>query len=584
MRKFLLFLLPDDKFNPQKRNMKFRRRNLTAALLAAFFLFTEMVIPQNFLIDTTFNLPGQVDTINTSSIDYKSVPGKFQLQTGENENLALRRSAYIVYEGVAPTDTALRNGNKLVDGSKSSPSFVSILAGSQGAEAGTYMMVDLQAVRNVKKVVLYTFAGSPNLRPRAFSIYAGLDTVTMERVFQQLDNQVVNPVSEFDAIVCQYVKIEIDVIPQNFNTTIAEIEVFGEGFLPQGYFYSSVRNVGQDVNFGTYEFKGNIPDGTSVSFNFRTGNSPTIDSTWSNFGDELIGSDLLFEVYEPRKYIQYRVKLTTTNLLSPSIDEVKINYDNRNVVSSTDAYISPQISQILKEAEFSLIIDASFNPSDYGIDTLYIFTPSPITLKDVTINGVAVGYLSKVTASKVTLFFNSTINSNSRIQIRFLSTPFLGVSPYSAKVSSKLVANNPQKVNSKVINNIEAWSVITDGVPEKLLISVKAAPNPFTPNNDGVNDETNIEFFLGNIAEPRGQIGDALRDLSIKIYDLTGRLIKDLYNSKTGAYAFISDNGVTWDGRDNDGKLVRPGLYLFQIIIDSDNGGENITKTIVVSY
>lgn len=563
------------------------KNNLNFILYFTFLLFALLSInniAQNSLIDSTFDLPGQVDTINTSSIDYKSIPGFFQLQTGENENLALKRSAYIVYQGTAPSDSALRNGNKLVDGSKSSPSFVSILAGSQGAEIGTYIIIDLQAVRNVKKVILYTFAGSPNLRPRAFSIYAGLDTVTMERVYQNLDNQVVNPVSEFDAIVSQYIKIVIDVIPQNFNTTISEIEVFGEGFLPQGFFYSSVRNIGQSVNFGTFEFKGNIPQGTSVSFNFRTGDSPIIDSTWSSFGDELTVSGSLFEVYEPRNYIQYRVKLTTTNLLSPLIDEVVINYDTRKIASSTDAFIFPQISQILKENEFTLTVDASFNQEDYGIDTLQIFTPSPADLKEVKLNGTQASYLASVSASKVVIVFNSTVKTDSRIEVRFSSTPFLGVSPFIAKISSKLVENNPQKVNSKVVNNVEAWSIITDGVPERLLISVKANPNPFTPNDDGVNDQTNIEFFLGNVAEPKNEIGSQLRNISIKIYDLTGRLIKDLYSSNTGAYAFISDNGIKWDGRDNNGKIVRPGLYLFQIIIDSDNGGENITKTIVVSY
>lgn len=539
---------------------------------------------QSFLIDTTFNLPGQVDTVNTKSIDYTSVPGFFQLQTGENENLALKRSAYIVYQGNAPTDTALRNGNKLVDGIKSSPSFISILAGSQGAEAGTYIIIDLQALRNVKRVILYTFAGSPNLRPRAFSIFAGLDTLTMERVYQELNNTVVNPVAVFDAIVAQYIKIVIDVIPQNFNTTISEIEVYGEGFLPEGFFYSSVRDVGQNVNFGTFEFSGNIPNGTSVSFNFRTGDSPIIDSTWSSFGDEIFSSGSLFEVYEPRRYIQYRVKLTTTNLLSPLIDEVRINYDTQNIASNTDAFITPQTAQILKETEFTLVLDVSFNLSDYGIDTLFITTPSPATLRNVSLNGAPVSHLSFVSARQVIIVFTSTIKSNSRIEVRFLATPFLGVSPYAAKISSKLVANNPQKVNSKVVNNVEAWSIITVGVPEKLLISVKATPNPFTPNNDGINDQTNIEFFLGNVAEPRASIGNQLRDLTIKIYDLTGRVIRDLYNSKTGAFAFIADNGITWDGRDNNGKIVRPGLYLFQIVVNTDNGGENITKTVVVAY
>lgn len=560
------------------------RVNLILFSISFAFLISKYAVAQSFLVDSTFNLPGQVDTINTKSIDYTSVPGFFQLQTGENENLALNRSAYIVYQGKAPTDTALRNGNKLVDGIKSSPSFISILAGSQGAEIGTYIVIDLQAVRNVKKVVMFTFAGSPNLRPRAFSIFAGLDTLTMERVYQELDNQVVNPVALFDAIVAQYIKIVIDVIPQNFNTTISEVEVFGEGFLPEGFFYSSIRDVGQNVNFGTFEFSANIPEGTSVSFNFRTGDSPTLDSTWSNFGDEIFTSGSLFEVYEPRRYIQYRVRLTTTNLLSPLIDEVKINYDTQNVASITNAFITPQTVQILKETEFTLVVDVAFNPSDYGIDTLQISTPSPAALREVKVNGTTPAYLSSVTARQVIIAFNSTIKTNARIEVRFLATPFLGVSPYSVKVSSKLVANNPQRVNSKVENNVEAWSIVTIGVPERLLISVKATPNPFTPNYDGINDQTNIEFFLGNVGEPRSSIGSQLRDLTVTIYDLTGRVVRDLYSSKTGAFAFIADNGIPWDGRDNNGKIVRPGLYLYQIIINSDNGGENITKTIVVAY
>jgi hypothetical protein len=561
---------------------KSRIKSISVIILILFTCIN--LFPQSFIVDTTFNLPGQVDTINTSSIDYKTVPGFFQLQTGENENLALRRSAYIVYQGKAPTDSALRNGNKLVDGSKSSPSFISILAGSQGAETGTYIIIDLQAVRNVKKLILYTFAGSPNLRPRGFSIFAGLDTLTMERVYQQLDNQVVNPIAEFDAIVSQYIKVVIDVIPQNFNTTITEIEVFGEGFLPQGFFYSSVRDIGQNVNFGTFEFNANIPEGTSVSFNFRTGNSPTIDTTWSNFGDEIVTSNSLFDVFEPRKYIQYRVKLTTSNLLSPLVDKVKINFDTKNIVSGTDAKISPQNSTILKENEFTFSIDAVFDQDDYGIDTLLILTPSPATLLSVSINGVNASYLPSVNASRLLIAFNATIKTTSRIDVKFLCTPFLGVTPFLAKVSSKSVNNNPQRVDSKVQGNVEAWSIITTGVPEKLLIGVKSTPNPFTPNFDGTNDITNIEFFLGNIGEPKNEIGNQVRQITIKVYDLTGRLIKDLYDGKTSASAFIADKGITWDGRDNSGKIVRPGLYLYQVLIDSDNGGENITKTIAVTY
>lgn len=565
---------------------KSRIKSISVIILILFTCTN--LFPQSFFVDTTFNLPGQVDTINTSSIDYKTVPGFFQLQTGENENLAFRRSAYIVYQGKAPTDTSRRNANKLLDGLKLGQTFVEIPSGSQGGEIGSYVIINLQALRKVKKVVIFPFPYPTTITPptliKGYSVYAGLDTLTMERVFQNLDNQDLLAVAQFDPINAQFIKVVVEVIPQGQTTVISEIEVFGEGFLPQGLFYSSVRALNQNVNFGTFEFKGNIPDGTSVSFNFRTGNSPIVDTTWSSFGDELTVSNSFFDVYEPRKYIQYRVNLTTSNLFSPLIDEVKINYDTIKVVSGTDAKISPQNSTILKENEFTLSINTIFNQNDYGIDTLLILTPSPATLLGVSINGINASYLSSVNASRILIAFNSSIKTNSGIEVKFSCTPFLGVTPFLAKVSSKLVNNNPQRVDSKVQNNIEAWSIITVGVPEKLLIGVKATPNPFTPNFDGVNDNTNIEFFLGNIGEPKTKIGNQLRQITIKVYDLTGRLIKDLYDARTSASAFISDKGIIWDGRDNSGKIVRPGLYLYQVLIDSDNGGENITKTIAVTY
>lgn len=557
-------------------------RNVTFLILGLLLISSVNIYSQS-LIDSTFTDTTKVDRTLSTSVDYTTNPGFIQLETGERENLALNRFAYIVYEGTAPADTALRRGQRLVDGSKSSPSFISILPTNQGGLPGTYIIIDLQAVRTVKRVEIQTFF-NPQLRPRAFTIFAGLDTIAMERVYQEADNQNVLAIAEFNPTTARFVKITIDVLPQNNNTTISEVEVYGEGFLPLGFYYSSVRNVGKKVNFGTLEFEASIPTETSVSFNFRSGLNPTVDSTWGLWGDEITQTGSLFFVDEPRQYIQYRVKLETNSLESPLVDIIKINYDTLNVITNTNATISPQFAQILKENEFTYIIETNFDLNDRGIDTLIINTPSPSQIREVLVNNLPVGYLSNVNADRMVIFFNSTIRTSGNISVRFVTTPFLGVNPYTSQVSSKEVTHNPQKVDSRITNNTEAWSIVTIGVPDRLIINAEATPNPFTPNNDGINDFTRIEFFLGNIAEPRDKIGAQIRKLTVKIYDLTGKLVKNLYDSDSGSFAFIAENSVSWDGKDNNGKTVRPGVYIYQIIVDSDNGGENISKTVVVAY
>jgi hypothetical protein len=567
------------------------KKNTFLNALGVFTLsFQVIIFSQNAIVDASFGEPESIDSANSFSVDYTTNPGKLQLQSGENENLARNKFAYIVYTGIAPnrngvTDTAVTNAQKLLDGNKST--FVSILDETTGQGGrGTYIVIDLQALRTVKKVVIFTGGGAnPNLRPRAYSIFAGLDTLSLEKVFENPSNRDSITTALFDPVVAKYVMVVIDIIPaETFLTVISEIEVYGEGFLPEGEYVSSIRTVTKNVNFGALEFDADVPDGTNIIYNFRTGDSQEIDSTWSNWSDNVSTGGSLFNVYEPRKFIQYKVRLTTSNLFTPIIDEIRINYDIINVVSDANSFISPQYSPILAKTEFSLTVQANFDNTDHGIDSLMILTPTPVELMGVTVNGSPVSYLADVKADKITIVFTTTIKTNSTIVVRFTATPFLAVNPFITRISSKNVLNNYQQVNSKAENGVLAWSVVTTGVPDKLIIGAEANPNPFTPNNDGRNDVTKISFFIGNIGEPSQFLEKQFRRLTIKIYDLTGRLVRDLFEADTKSFAYISENSIEWDGRDNSGKLVRPGVYIYQLFINSDDGGDYVSKTIVVSY
>lgn len=554
-------------------------------LIILFLFISTFSLPQSSLIDTTFNLPGQADTVNSYSVDYKSVPGSLQLATGENENLALKKYAYVSFAGTPPKDTAQQNPLKLVDGNRSSPSYIAFPNGSAGGRPGSYMIIDLQAVRRVKKVAFYNIAKMMTTRVLAFSIYTGMDTtaIAMEKVFQEPDNQIEWPVAEFNPTVCRYVKIVIDAISDLNLVVLSEIEVYGEGYLPDGVFVSSVRPINKNVNFETLEFEGEKPTGTSIYFSVRTGDTPEVSSSWSNWSDSSEVSNSFFSVFEPRSFVQYRFRLGTTSLETPKIHKVKINYDTINVANNTDIFISPQYAQILKEQTFTLNLKTNFLPNDYGIDTITITTPSPSEFVELRVDDVKQSVGVSVAARKIIITLSNTVKSDANIAILIKTTPYLAINPFTTTISSKL-KHNPQRVNSKVTDGIDAWSIVTIGVPEKLIISGKADPNPFTPNGDGINDKTRIAFYLGNIAQPLSLIGKEQRSVTVKLYDLTGRVVRNLYDQRTGSFAFIAEDAIEWDGRDDNGKIVRPGVYIYQIFVNSDNGGEYLTRTVVVSY
>lgn len=77
-------------------------------------------------------------------------------------------------------------------------------------------------------------------------------------------------------------------------------------------------------------------------------------------------------------------------------------------------------------------------------------------------------------------------------------------------------------------------------------IEVQIKPNPFSPDDDGFDDQTEIDFKI-----PLGV------DLTMKIFDRKGRLIRTLFENQ----AQVSGK-VSWDGRKDDGDKVRTGIYI----------------------
>lgn len=95
-------------------------------------------------------------------------------------------------------------------------------------------------------------------------------------------------------------------------------------------------------------------------------------------------------------------------------------------------------------------------------------------------------------------------------------------------------------------------------------IELKIFPDPFSPDGDGFEDEVRFQYTLPTMSE-----------LSVKIYDVKGRLIKTLMEDEPQVAGEI-----IWDGRDDKNRVVRVGIY---IVLAEAKGITNSVKKMTLA-
>ena len=102
--------------------------------------------------------------------------------------------------------------------------------------------------------------------------------------------------------------------------------------------------------------------------------------------------------------------------------------------------------------------------------------------------------------------------------------------------------------------------------PSSDEVKVEINPDPFSPDGDGFEDQTRIKYTIPFRSE-----------LTLKIYDVKGRLVKTMMDKEPQ----ISGE-IYWDGDDNQGRKVRVGIYILYLEVSVS---KNISKkeTIVVA-
>lgn len=543
-----------------------------------FFLLSLLAsagaVAQLSIRDTTFKSIAE----DTTDVDLATYPNNIILDSGSGTNLARGRSATVRYAKNDPLLISTQNYEPSVMFDGKTNTYFQLLPGQEG----TQLLIDLQATRVVNRVVTRAFS-HPNFRVRGYTIYIGRDSINFRKVKQVVDNPESNGVTTddlFDSDTARFVLLGIDKMdptrPVAYSTLLAEIEIYGTGYLAEGTFTSKPRDMKRGVNWGRVRWDAVTPENTSITIQARTSDSQF--GPWSPWCDPVTVPNSLFRVYEPRRYMQYRAQLATQTIATPRLISVEFDYDTTLVCQLASAKVTPQSAPIMKQVTVQHETSVQIVAGNSGIDSLVIQTEIPLEVQAVTMGSQPVAYAASFDRpGYVAIGFASTITTSTTLRVGLRLTPYLLQHSFPCYLVSNANPGNPQQVDAAIIGGAEAWTLTSTGVPDQVIMDARADPNPFTPNADGLNDKTYFSFFVSNLTVPR--------PVRLKVYDVTGRKVRTVLDVFSSAQAFVEQNAVEWDGTDDSGRLLPPGVYIFQITVDVDGSSPAVvTKTVTIAY
>jgi len=229
---------------------------------------------------------------------------------------------------------------------------------------------------------------------------------------------------------------------------------------------------------------------------------------------------------------------------------------NVNKLSDTSFIIQPKEYFIL--AADSLTIEKynlqNFrNKSVLGLSSLGLVSNGElILLKDLKQNIIDSVWYSPNWQNK------NIINTKNK-SLERINPNLNGNDQFNWSTSVNPVGATPGKQNSIFTNN------------ENKEANISVSPNPFSPDNDGFEDFTVINYKLTQ----------KLSQIRIKIFDSKGRLVRTLINNQAAA----SSGSIVFDGLGDDGKALRIGIYIIFMEALNDNSGvvETLKITVVVA-
>lgn len=528
-----------------------------------------------------------------------------------------------------------------------------------------FFTLDLGAPVPAERIVFYPPVGvdpftqepyRPNFRLAAYEVSATNDALFLENEtggYHALDVRLASVEQNFDAIV------EINFQRQNLRffrlkaftdhsreRSLAEIEIYGRGFVSQATWLSQVIDMGEPVNIGqvmfgtsTWRLEGgqrrpatNIQAQATIEIKSGRDDTPITYLTYNDLSQLVEVSAADYERLKPRvygydppavgwrgpitedanqwsfwsrplsdsgqapqipagQYIQLRVRLETKQVEemiqmdSLALEASPLLADRilGEVAVSADPSPASQVAQVPigEQTEFIYALRGQFTDGQPGFNAVRIQTPAPSIFKGLTSGDLAVAVTpdSVVQESQgFVVYLPQQIGPGtaSSIQIRLETSLYRAAGNFLAEVFVQGDTGFPQQAQAgdahEELGTNETRVLALAASLGTVLSTLDVRPTVFTPQGDGVNDQADIFYTLFNT--------QTHTNIQATVYSLAGYQVRQLANDQQ----FVGPQALRWDGRDESGQVVPPGLYLIQVEAQTDKGQQARTRLVAIAY
>ena len=395
--------------------------------------------------------------------------------------------------------------------------------------------------------------------------------------------------------------------------SMGDLEVFGTGVTPFARYVSRVIDLGAPANFGPVQIAARIDPDAEVLFATKTGTVPDDslyfrqtgipgkfaevpksefsrnlnpryagfvrenDREWSAWSPPYAALESPLNSPDNRQYLQFEFRLISNGLLDQAIiDSLTIPYTVPAIADSVLGEISPITAVLGEQNRFTYHLRAVISGDKRGFDTVFITTPFPAKATAVEVDGQGVDFTQEATDRQLQVVFpDGRIEQNGQeVAIHFESLVTVSGTEFRSEVGDSQSDAFPQRVIGGDAHQSAAGNSLTVGgtIEDRLFTGIHFSSSVITPNGDNTHDELKLNYTLLKITSPV--------EVQVTTHSLIGTPVRSLYNQMD----LSGPQEIRWDGRDDEGRLVPPGLYLIRITANTDAGENTQLRPVAVVY
>ena len=392
-----------------------------------------------------------------------------------------------------------------------------------------------------------------------------------------------------------------------FRGFAEELQVFGEGFPHHLEFRSHIMDFARTKSLNALSWEADIPPGTRLELRSRSGNqvenlltyydkngkqvskrrydklipsfkgpidtAEVIGDDWSAWSKLYAFSGQEFQSPSPRRYAQLQMRMVTAD---PAV-ALQLNALS---IAFSDPLSQHAVSEIFptevlpgEETEFRFFLRPRQTRAS-GFDRLVVETPTPTRFIRALVNDAPLAVTDQPVEAGFAVTFPQPLRDDDLVELRFAAQVFQQSTPFVLFIQDARAEDaSRQRVDPGDATDQVASSTNVVGLPvvRDLLLNVAFDAKVLTPNGDGINDALTVRADVINLLAPR--------PWHLRLYDLAGRALVERTQAVTAGTRHF-----TWDGRDQAGHRVPPGLYLLELHLDGDAHQQRVRRVVSVVY